>query len=247
MRIGDGIEMLGDASYGNVRAFLVVDDDEKLTLIDTLGEKHPFMILDAIRRLGFAPTELKRIYLTHAHFSHLAGLVALVQLSGAQVYVHEEEADMVRLLREADRLSLLPKRPYRAYFPFQLGAALGLGTSGTGKDRFDGFPVDPANYLDEGRQPKGRIEVIHAPGHTRGHLAFWIKTTGILLAGDAVVTWPYEAGGWGSFTLDRIEQRETLAKLATLGPDVVGVGHGDPIASNAKRRLRRLADQAPEV
>jgi len=247
MRIGEGIEMVGDATYGSVRAFLVVDADGKLTLIDTLGEKHPFMILDAVRRLGFAITDLERIFLTHAHFSHLAGLVALVAMSDAKVFVHEEEADMVRLLREAERVPLLPRRPYRAYYPFQLGCAIGVGTSGIGRTRFDGFAVDPANYLDEGKQPRSRIAVVHAPGHTRGHLAFSIEDEGVLLAGDAVVTWPYEAGGWDSFTLDRIEQRETLTKLADLAPELVGVGHGDPIAGNAKRRLQRLADQAPKA
>jgi glyoxylase-like metal-dependent hydrolase (beta-lactamase superfamily II) len=220
-----------------VRAYLVEEKDG-LTLIDTLGEKHPFMILATIRRLGRSITDLKRIYLTHAHFSHLAGLVALADMSKATVFVHEKEADIVRGRREAERVPLLPKRPYRAYYPLQLGAAIGKGSSGIGRNRFDGCTVD--DYLKDG-DVCGRIQVIHAPGHTCGHLAFWIEDQRVLLAGDAIVTWPYEAGGWGSFMLDCDDQRESLCKLAKLGPERIGVGHGSPIVANAERRVRRLA------
>ena len=237
MRLAEGIEIVGNASWGSVRAFLVMEEDG-LTLVDTLGDKHPFMILATIRRLGHKITDLKRIYLTHAHFSHLAGLVALVDMSGATVCVHEEEADVVRGRCEAERVPLLPKRPYRAYYPFQLGAALGKGASGIGTDRFEGCAVDEC--LEDG-VVRGRIQVVHAPGHTRGHLAFWIEDERVLLAGDAIVTWPYEAGGWDSFMLDWHDQRESLCKLAKLGPERIGVGHGSPIVANAERRVRRLA------
>ena len=243
MELAKGIEILGDASRASVRAFLVTEDDG-LTLIDTLGEKHPFQILATIRRLGRSITDLKRIYLTHAHFSHLAGLVALVDMSGAKVYVHEEEADIVRGRREAERVPLLPKRPYRVYYPLQLGAALGKGSSGIGSDRFEGCAVDEPLEDGEGH---GRIRFVHAPGHTRGHVAFWIDDVRVLLSGDAIVTYPYEAGGWDSFMLDRYYQCDSLRKLADLQPERVGVGHGTPIVANATERVRRLAERAREV
>ena len=240
MQLAPGIEVLGDESSGYVRAFLI-DDGGELTLVDTLGEKHPFTILSAIRRMGRSITDLKRICLTHAHFSHLAGLVALKELSGAKVYSHEWEADIIAGHREAQRVPLLPRRPFRVYYPFQLGAALGKGASGRGEDRFEGCPVEA--YLACGDR-LGRLEVVHAPGHTPGHLAFWVDSERVLLAGDAIVTWPVVAGGWDSFTLNTKQRRKSLYKLADRVPDKVGVGHGDPIVKHAGDVVRRLAEKA---
>jgi glyoxylase-like metal-dependent hydrolase (beta-lactamase superfamily II) len=240
VELAPGIEVVGDATCGYVRAFLVAGGDG-LTLVDTLGERHPFMILAAIRRMNRSITDLKRICLTHAHFSHLAGLVALKELSGAEVYSHEWEADIVAGQREAQRVPLLPRRPFGVYYPFQLGAALGRGASGAGKDRFEGCHVD--DWLADG-QKVGPLEVVHTPGHTRGHLAFWLESEGVLLAGDAIVTWPSVAGGWDSFTLNKQQQRESLRRLADLRPDKVGVGHGSPIGTNAAAVVNRLVDRA---
>jgi glyoxylase-like metal-dependent hydrolase (beta-lactamase superfamily II) len=241
MQLADGIEVIGDDTWGHVRAFLVVDDDG-LTLVDTLGEAHPFMILAAMRRLGRPVSDLKRILLTHAHFSHLAGVAALKALSGAEVYAHAWEADIVAGHREAQRLPLLPRRPFRVYYPFQFGAALGKGASGTGNGRFRGCDVD--HHLADEDGVGSRLRAVHAPGHTPGHLAFWVESERVLLAGDAIVRWPRLAGGWQSFTLNERQQRKSLHKLAKLAPDKVGVGHGDPIMKNAAGIVRHLADRA---
>jgi glyoxylase-like metal-dependent hydrolase (beta-lactamase superfamily II) len=240
MELAPGIEALGDARWGYVRAFLI-DDGNELTLVDTLGEPHPFTILAAIRRMGRSIADLKRVCLTHAHFSHLGGLIALKELSGAEIYSHAWEADIIAGEREAQRVPLLPRRPVRVYYPFQLGAAIGKGASGAGEDRFGGCPVD--GHLTDG-QVLGPVKVIHAPGHTPGHLAFWVESQGVLLAGDAIVTWPRLAGGWDSFTLNEQQQRESLRKLADYAPEKVGVGHGGAIVSKTADVVKSLVNKA---
>jgi glyoxylase-like metal-dependent hydrolase (beta-lactamase superfamily II) len=239
VELAPGIEAVGDARWGYVRAYLI-DDGNDLTLVDTLGEPHPFMILAAIRRMGRSIADLKRICLTHAHFSHLAGLVALKALSEAEICAHPWEADIIAGKREAQRVPLLPRRPFRVYYPFQLGASVGKGASGTGEGRFSGCSVD--SCLHDG-QVLGPLKVIHAPGHTPGHLAFWVESQGVLLAGDAIVTWPYVAGGWDSFTLNKQRQRESLRKLAEYAPEKVAVGHGDAIVNKSADVVKRLADK----
>lgn len=116
MELADGIVAVGDESRAWVRAFLVADGKD-LTLVDTLGDKHPFLILAAIRRMGRSVSDVKRIWLTHAHFSHLCGLRAMKELSGAKVCSHAYEADIVSGDRKAQRVSIVPKRPLKAYFP----------------------------------------------------------------------------------------------------------------------------------
>jgi glyoxylase-like metal-dependent hydrolase (beta-lactamase superfamily II) len=229
VELAPGIVVLGDKKWGLVRAFLVADGPD-LTLIDTLGDDHGFLIQAAIRKMGRSLSDLKRIWLTHAHFSHLCGLAALQQQSGARVGSHSWEADIISGERKAQRVPILPRRPYRAYFPFQFGLAFGIGDH---KPR----PVDdPLGHEHE----EGGLTVLHTPGHTPGHLAFWSEKHKVLLSGDAVVTWPEFLGGWGSFTLNEQQQRASLASMAALEPEKVGVGHGEPITANAAARLAGL-------
>ena len=229
MELAPGIVAVGDETRGWVRAFLVADGTD-LTLVDTLGEEHPYPILAAIRQMGRSVSDVKRIWLTHAHFSHVRGLKAMKELSGAKVCSHAFEADIVSGDRKAQRVSIVPKRPFRAYIPFQLGLALGLG---------DHPPCPVDDTLAEGHE-EGGLAVLHTPGHTPGHLAFWSEKHKILLSGDAIVTWPELAAGWDSFTLNERQRGESLRRMAALAPEKVGVGHGDPIAERAAERVNSL-------
>jgi glyoxylase-like metal-dependent hydrolase (beta-lactamase superfamily II) len=235
VKLADGITCIGDQAGGSfktrgyVRAFLV-EDGKDLTLIDTLGDDHPFPVLAAIRQLGRSVSDLKRIWLTHAHFSHICGLAALKRLSGATVASHQWEAGIIMGERKAERVSIIPKRPYKAYIPFQLGLALGKGDHKP-------CPVDEAL---EHEHEEGGLTVLHTPGHTPGHVAFWSEKHGVLLSGDAIVTWPYLAAGWDSFTLDEAARRESLRTMAGLAPKKVGVGHGEPIEKNAAEAVNSL-------
>src|SRR5665809_43698 len=94
MQIAAGAYSVGQKMGGHVHAFLF-DDGGELTLIDTLFDTDAHVVLDYIRRLGRSPTDVKRIALTHAHRSHLGGLAELKRLSGATVYAHEWEADII--------------------------------------------------------------------------------------------------------------------------------------------------------
>src|SRR3712207_8573938 len=59
---------------------------------DTDGHR----VLDYIRHLGRPLTDLRNIVLTHGHRSHLGGLAALKQATGATVFAHEWEADIIQ-------------------------------------------------------------------------------------------------------------------------------------------------------
>ena len=229
MELPPGLVPVGDRTRGYVRAFLVADGKE-LTLVDALADEHPFLILAAIRRMGRSISDLKRIWVTHAHFSHLCGLATLKNLSGATVCSHEWEADIVSGDRKAQRVSIFPRRPLRAYIPFQLGLALGLG---------DHKPCEVDDALTD-QHEEGGLTVLYTPGHTPGHLAFWSEKHQVLLSGDAIVTWPELAAGWDSFTLNERQRRESLRRMADLAPRAVGVGHGDPITENAADTVRSL-------
>jgi len=225
---------MGNWKGGQVRAFLL-DDGHELTLVDTLFETDARLILNEIRSIGRKPSDLKRIVLSHAHRSHLGGLATLKLLSGATVYAHEWEAGIVEGHRRAPRVSWFPMHPVRAY-PLQLGLNLRL-------DRHPPCPVD--QILSDGSQT-GPLTVVHTPGHTPGHLAFFWPERRLMITGDIVASWPDLSPGWKGFTLDVPEHIRSVRRMAGMEPEILAVGHGDPVQHIGREQLLRLAAQAEQ-
>jgi glyoxylase-like metal-dependent hydrolase (beta-lactamase superfamily II) len=229
--LAPGIYSLGHGKGGHVHAFLI-DNDNELTLVDTLFESDARLVLAAINQLGRMPSDLKRIAITHGHRSHLGGLAALKRATGATVYAHEWEADIVSGDRRAQPVSILPQQSLRL-IPFQLGLWLGL-------PKHKPCPVD--ELLDDG-DTLGPLQVLHASGHSPGHLAFAWPERKFAIVGDAVATWPQLCPGWHAFNLNKRQHHVTLQRLAALDATILGVGHGDPIVQGAAETMHKLASQ----
>ncbi|MGH3071395.1 MAG: MBL fold metallo-hydrolase [Gaiellaceae bacterium] len=228
--LAPGVHMLGGKKGGRVRAFLIETNGE-LSLVDTLFENDGRGVLEAIRKLGRKPADLKRIVLTHAHRSHLGGLAALKRETGATVLGHEWEADIVSGDRPAQSVGLKPTAPLRTY-PFQVGIFLN-------RPKHRPCPVDES--VAEG-DAVGPLRVLHVPGHSPGHLAFAWEERRLLISGDAIATWPRFEPGWPAFTLNPEQHADSIRRLAALEAGIVGVGHGDPITVDAAARLHGLAE-----
>ena len=227
--LAPGVHVLGGKKGGRVRAFLLETNGE-LTLVDTLFENDAGGVLEAIRQLGRAPADLKRIVLTHAHRSHLGGLAALKRATGATVLAHASEADIVSGDRPAQSVGLKPTAPLRT-FPFQVGIFLN-------RPKHRPCPIDES--VGDG-DAVGPLRVLHVPGHSPGHLAFSWPERGLLLSGDAIATWPRFEAGWPAFTLNPEQHADSIRRLAELDAAIVGVGHGDPITDCAADRVHSLA------
>nr|WP_263326514.1 MBL fold metallo-hydrolase [Neobacillus sp. Marseille-Q6967] len=88
-------------------------------------------------------------------------------------------------------------------------------------------PWNNLSFLNDGDTFKvgdGEIQIIHAPGHTSGHLNLYIPTEQILLAGDNIVA---EGTSWiGPPDGDMIDYLNTLNRLMGLKIKKIGPGHG---------------------
>ena len=232
MQITAGLHSLGNEKGGYVRAYLLEEADG-LTLVDTLDETDGSQVFAAIAAIGRQPADLKRIILSHGHPSHIGGLAVLKKASHAVVYSHDWEADIVAgrpAMTKPPSGLFPPQKPIRLY-KFQVGAALGLGKKPS-------CEVD--RHLKDGDHVGG-LQVLHAPGHTPGSLAFWWSGKRALLAGDIVTTWPEVALGWPQITLDNAQNRESVGRIADLvHAEIVGTGHGDPIRSGGADVMRDL-------
>ena len=230
--LAPGVHVLGGKKGGRVRAFLVETNGE-LSLVDTLFENDGAGVLAAIRALGRKPGDLKRIVLTHAHRSHLGGLAAVKRATGATVLAHEWEADIVSGDRPAQSVGLKPTAPYRTY-PFQVGIFLN-------RPKHRPVPVDGS--IGDG-DALGPLQVLHVPGHSPCHLAFFLPEQRVLVSGDAIATWPRFEAGWPAFTLNPDQHADSLRRMAALDAAVVGVGHGDPVTDGAADKVHGLAEGA---
>jgi glyoxylase-like metal-dependent hydrolase (beta-lactamase superfamily II) len=172
--------------FGFVNAYLVREDDG-LTLVDTMLPRSAKVILRAADELG-AP--IVRIALTHAHGDHIGSLDALAAaLPGVEVLISARDE---RLLRKD--MSLDPGEPQRKL-----------------RGSYPGATTRPTRTLTAG-ETVGSLEVVAAPGHTPGHVAYLDRRDGTLICGDAFTT----LGGVA--TTDKVRLPFPLASMATWDP-----------------------------
>jgi glyoxylase-like metal-dependent hydrolase (beta-lactamase superfamily II) len=148
--------------YGVVNCYLVQDDDG-LTLIDTMIPRSSKAILAAAERLG-AP--IVRIVLTHAHGDHIGSLDALAAaLPDAEVLISARDARL--LVKDTSLDADEPQTKIKGSVP---GAA-----------------TAPTRTIAPGERV-GALEVLDAKGHTPGQLALLDTREGTLFCGDAYST-----------------------------------------------------------
>jgi glyoxylase-like metal-dependent hydrolase (beta-lactamase superfamily II) len=100
-----------------------------------------------------------------------------------------------------------------------------------------GHPV--ARRLDEGDEIAG-FRVLHVPGHSRGHVAYWRESDRVLVLGDVLNNMDVATGIRGLrepkrvFTPDPARNRESARRLAALEPGLVCFGHGPPLRDTRK-------------
>jgi glyoxylase-like metal-dependent hydrolase (beta-lactamase superfamily II) len=200
--------------FGFVNAYLVREDDG-LTLVDTLLPRSAKAVLGAAEELG-AP--IVRIALTHAHGDHIGSLDALAAaLPGVEVLISARDA---RLL-EKDK-TLDPGEPQAKL-----------------RGSYPGAKTRPTRTLAAGNMV-GSLEVVAAPGHTPGHVAFFDRRDGTLLCGDAYTTLggvattakvslPFPLAS--TATWHRPTELESARALRALEPARLAPGHGRIVES----------------
>lgn len=181
-------------SVGPVQVYLIEDDP--LTLVDT-GVRTPES-RDALRAaldaLGHGLEDVGRVVLTHYHEDHL-GLAQTLRerTDGLEVWAHEREAAMIELWSpERDVRIEETQALFREYgVPEPL---LREQSERRRRSLREEEPLSEATRVDRILRDGGvvpfkdfELRVIHAPGHTAGHLLLHEEQTGTLLTGDHVM------------------------------------------------------------
>lgn len=159
---------------------------------------------DIIKFVYNNPGKVKYILLTHRHFDHLNGAVALRKLSNAPIAIHKD--DECGLYNDEDSLTNV----CNGFYGFADSTA-----------RADKLLADG----DEIKLNEFTVNVIHTPGHTVGGVSFYIN--GVLFSGDTLFK---GTAGRTDFPGGRHSQLlASISRLGELFDDSTEVfpGHGD--------------------
>lgn len=159
---------------------------EQPALIDT-GPYHPLLegiIVEALRCAGIEG--LAFIYLTHSHIDHSGMAARLRDMTGAKVAAHRYERPRIEHVNERlrEEYECYSSMSFRMGFPEEIArhifdlASVWISLS---------EPCRVDMRLGGGEKVRAgdrELEVIHTPGHTAGHVCYYLREEGILFSGD---------------------------------------------------------------
>lgn len=196
---------------GLAYAFLI-EQENGLFLVDSGSPGQEESVLNQMDQLG--RSDLKLIWITHAHYDHYGSAAKLRDITGAKIGIHARDAH-----------------------------SLANGQSPLGSTRRYGFIYPPAQKLLQFVKPLPETPadftvqgdtalesfginatILHTPGHTPGHTCFCID--GTVIAGDLIGSFPKPglqrllATGWQQLP-------SSLKKVQSIHPDLVFAGHSE--------------------
>jgi glyoxylase-like metal-dependent hydrolase (beta-lactamase superfamily II) len=221
-RIMDGVYALGRDSME--QQIYVLDTSEGLLLIDPSYDDWQDDLVGEIRALGYDPSQVKWVLLTHCHFDHSQSCHTWHE-RGAKIVVGDADAHPVETGNTLTAFWLEEKQAQWHFTPSRVDWHV-----------YDGDALHFGNIT---------LHAIWTPGHTPGATCFYLYRNGkhILISGDIVLhngrhAWmgnPY--ADWGQYLT-------SLGKLADFAQDgkpiqfdILLPGHGTVDMDNAQRSV----------
>jgi glyoxylase-like metal-dependent hydrolase (beta-lactamase superfamily II) len=234
--LGTGIyNLILEHNGMRIHPVLLWNEQDGATLVDTGMVGTLSSLQEAVRETGIHWNDIRRVILTHQDIDHIGNLPAIVASlpSKPEIWAHHDDREVIEgqapfLKMTAERLASMPE-PFR-----QLIEGLMNDLKGIQVDR----------ELEDGELLSlyGGLQVIHTPGHTPGHLCFYLTRDKLLLAADQLLvangalTGPNEA-----FTPDLPQAMQSMAKLVPLDIQRVLCYHGGLYEEHPGAAIQALA------
>lgn len=103
--------IFGNLYFVGIRAVCthLIDTGEGLIIIDPGHSESLHIIINNIWELGFKPTDIKYIVISHAHYDHMDAVTELVGMTGAKTFIGKD--DLPLLTGELFHYPLIPFVP----------------------------------------------------------------------------------------------------------------------------------------
>ena len=196
---------------GLARAYLL-ESPGGMVLVDSGSPGQEGKALEAMHRLG--RSDLRMIFITHAHLDHYGSAAALRRLSGAPVAIHRHDAAAMAQART----EVGGARSF--------GRLIRLGVP-VAEWLLRPEPLEADLALDDGDDlgiAGLEARVLHSPGHTPGSACLIVQDE-LAFAGDLILTTGYPrvqkffAQDWSLIS-------SSVKRLQALHPERVFPGHG---------------------
>ncbi|NVK42416.1 MAG: MBL fold metallo-hydrolase [Oceanospirillaceae bacterium] len=182
------------------------EETGKAAVVDPGGDLDK--VLAQVAKQG---VELEKILLTHAHIDHAGGTHELATLKGLPIE-GPQRGDLFWIEGLAQQSKMFGFPPVHGFMP----------------DRW----LEDGDTVTVGQQ---RLQVLHCPGHTPGHVVFFHEESRLALVGDVLFQ-----GSIGRTDFPRGDHQQLIDsirnKLFPLGDDVTFIpGHG-PLSTFGEER-----------
>ena len=202
----------------------LVEFSRGMVLVDSGSPGQEGKVVHALLRLG--RTDLRLIFITHAHLDHYGSAAALRRISGAPVAIHRlDAAAMAQAQTDVGRARS---------FGHLIRIALPLAESLLNPE-----PLQADLLLEDGDDldvPGIDARVLHVPGHTAGSACLIVQDR-LAFAGDLILTTGYPRAQ-KFFAQDWSLVPSSVRRLQALHPEWVYPGHGkSALSGNELQKL----------
>ncbi len=208
-------------------ASILVTGDQGNILIDSGTEKGADLVAANIRALGFDPSDVKVLLMTHEHGDHIGSMARLQQLTGARLLASPPAAEALasgKATRDDPQFAIDP-----GFVPARVDGQV-----------HDGVPVTLGNLS---------LTPLQTPGHTPGATSWqWRSCEGnvcrTIVYADSLSPVSADSYKFSDHPAYLADFRRSIARLAQLDCDILLSPH--PSASAMHDRLAKgaLADPA---
>jgi len=222
-------------------------DQERVALFDTgpLMPSSLSLYQKALSRIGRSIEDVDRIFITHSHVDHCGFAGQIKKISGAHIFLSEIEFQAItRAHRDQRKIDTLGHfwRQYgldeKAIHSFS--AVLDAFTMATAPFSTNLFLGDEQSI----KVGERTFSILFTPGHTRGHICFFLPEEEILLAGDCIL--PHITPNLSpDLTCPSFLPLEnfvrSLERIGALPVHTVYPAHGEPF-KNLKGRVKEIIE-----
>jgi len=242
-KINDAVHLIEGEVGGRPLHLPLIQGSERILLVDTgCASDVANTILPGLDSLGLQVTDLTDIIITHCDVDHQGGNHAMKQAApSAKLACGRADVSAV-----SDPEVILARRyeAYRAHHGHHYDEATlkwlrdELGEAQAMDGSYDGGETISLGGEDS-------LEVLHLPGHSRGHLGLWDSRRKMLVAGDAVHGKVYEdTMGQPALCPTYLHVQpylKTIARIEALKPEIY-IGCHWPVMTSADAVLEFCAE-----